>query len=80
MNGANQQEKNEISSDPEEIMISLEQSALKDLPANTRIKNPVFVSQLKLKQTGKIWHLVQHEEVIKMKSPNQELVYFVGLL
>ena len=80
MNVSNEQEKNEISSDPEEIMISLEQSALKDLPANTRIKNPVFVSQLKLKQTGKIWHLVQHEEVIKMKSPNQELVYFVGLL
>ena len=80
MNGANEQEENEISSDPEEIMISLEQFALKDLPANTRIKNPVFVSQLKLKQTGKIWHLVQHEEVIKMKSPNQELVYFVGLL
>ena len=38
MNGANEQEENEITSDPEEIMISLEQFALKTFQPTQGLK------------------------------------------
>ena len=44
-----------ISLNPKKLLLSTEHSVSKGFPTNTMSKNPVFVSQLKLKQTGKTW-------------------------